>query len=96
MEGFMNFWQVFWPVFSAMLSVLVIMEMYQLGLGYILRKKQDALRKDLEAKIASGEINPMAAMLGGAGFGGNMPEFPSFPTTSGQTNGEDRGHGTYM
>ncbi len=96
----MSFWTIYWPVFAALGSILVVKEAIYFVLGLYFRRKQEKLQKEMEAKIASGEINPMEMMFGGGGGMPGMPgmappgsEVPQLPTTSGE---ETKGHGTYL
>lgn len=87
----MLFWTIFWPVFSALVGAFMITEIFHLGLGYYLHKKQDKARQELEAKIARGEIDPMDMMLGLQSPGMALPtksgESPDMPQAS---------HGQYL
>lgn len=89
----MTFWQIFWPVFAALLSSFVITETFHFGISYYMLKKQDKARKELEAKIARGEVDPMSMM-----FGGYSPaEFDlPLPTASGEKLGSEASHGQYL
>lgn len=92
------FWEIFCPVFAALISAFTILELFQMGLGYYMHRKQTRLREEFEAKVASGEINPMEMMLGGGmpGMGGpGMVDMPPLPTASGN-NGADLTHGQYL
>ncbi len=95
------FWQIYWPVFAAIVSAFGVSELFSMGLGYYLHRKQTKLRAEFEAKIASGEINPMEMMFGpdgpgGSGGPGGMPGMPPLPTTSGETPGANSIHGNYV
>ncbi len=94
------FWQIFFPVFAAMIAAFAITELFQMGLGYYIHRKQSRLRAEFEAKVASGEINPMEMMFGPdgpGGFGGpGMPGMPPPPTASGETNGVSNATGQYL
>lgn len=91
------FWQIFCPVFAALVSAFAVSELFQMGLGYYFHRKQMRLRKEFEAKVASGEINPMEMMFGGgmSGMGDPGMDFPQLPTVSG-SNGADLTHGQYL
>ena len=92
------FWTIFWPVFAALVCAFVISELAHIGVGFYVHRKQEKLREEFEAKVASGEIDPMQMMgFGGGGVPG-MPDLPpGFPTASG--NGEAKSelsHGQYL
>ncbi len=95
----MTFWIIFWPVFAALGAIFVIKEGIYFTLGLYFRRKQEKLHAEMEAKIASGEINPMEMLLGGGGMPGmpgmvpSGPEVPQLPTASGE---KTEGHGTYL
>ncbi len=94
------FWQIYWPVFAAVVSAFGVSELFQMSLGYYLHRKQNKLREEFEAKVASGEINPMEMMFGAGGPGGfggpAIPGMPPPPTASGETTGANRSHGLYL
>ncbi len=97
----MGFSEIYWPVFSALISALVVSELFQMGLSYWIHRKQEKLREEFEAKVASGEIDPMQVMFGGSpmpgGPGGPPMNFPNLPTSSGNgANGADIRHGQYL
>jgi len=92
----MTFWQIYCPVFAALFSSFVVTEFVNFCLGYYLHKKQEKARREFEAKVASGEIDPMQFMFGG-GFDPGM-NYP-MPTISGETKpreGATLGHGQYL
>ena len=92
------FWEIFCPVFAALISAFTISELFQMGLGYCMHRKQMRLREEFEAKVASGEINPMEMVFGGGMPGGMNPgmvDMPPLPTASG-SNGTDLTHGQYL
>ena len=90
----MTFWTIYCPVFAALLSAFAVTEIFHFTLGYYFHKKQEKARKEFEAKVASGEINPMEMMFGG-GFGPPGLDFP--PTTSGEKpEGPSVSHGQYL
>ncbi len=92
----MSFWVIYWPVFAALSSMFAVTEMFHMGMGYYFHRKQEKLRAEFEAKVASGEIDPMQAMLGGMGGAPGMEGFPpSMPTASG-SNGSKLSHGQYL
>ncbi len=94
------FWSIYFPVLAALVSSFAISELFQMGLGYYLHRKQTKLREEFEAKVASGEINPMEMMFGPdgpGGFGGpSMPGMPPLPTISGEADGVNTAHGQYL
>jgi len=94
------FWQIFCPVFAALVSAFAVSEGFQMAIGYYLHRKQMRLREEFEAKVASGEINPMEMMMGMGGMPGGMGgpgmmDIPPLPTASGG-NGADLTHGQYL
>jgi hypothetical protein len=94
----MNFWSIYCPVFAALVSAFAVSEIFQIGVGYYVHKKQEKFRAEFEAKVASGEIDPMQMMFGGGGgmpgFGGpGMMDVPPLPTASGKV---DQSHGQYL
>ena len=94
------FWQIFCPVFAALVSAFAVSEGFQMAIGYYLHRKQMRLREEFEAKVASGEINPMEMMMGMGGMPGGMGgpgmmDIPPLPTASG-SNGADLTHGQYL
>ena len=85
----MTFLDLYIPVLAALVSAFAISELFNFGLGYYFHKKQETARKEFEAKVASGEIDPMSMMFGGgAGAMGGMPGVmdvaPKLPTASGE------------
>jgi hypothetical protein len=94
------FWQIYCPVFAALVSAFGVTELFHIGIGYYVHRKQTKLREEFEAKVASGEINPMEMMFGGGmpGMGGpGMMDIPQLPTASGNgANGVDVSHGQYL
>ena len=54
------FWTIFWPVFAALVCAFVVSELVHIGVGFYVHKKQEKLREEFEAKVASGEIDPMS------------------------------------
>lgn len=69
----MGFWSIFWPVFCALIGAFAVSELFHIGMGYIIHRKQERLRREFEEKVARGEIDPMSAMFGGfspMSFGG--------------------------
>ena len=92
----MTFWQIFWPVFSALFAITVITELFQAGIGYYLHRKERLAREDWEAKVASGEVNPMQMMMANMGGMGPSPMgIAEDPTTSG-SGGNGVNHGQYL
>ncbi len=95
----MSFWIIFNPVFAALLGMFVIKELFSIAVSYYFHRKQMRLQKEMEAKIASGEINPMEMMFGEGGMppgmGGPGMDFPQLPTASG-SNGAGVSHGQYL
>ncbi len=92
----MSFWTIYWPMFAALSSIFAVTELFHVGVGYYFHWKQERLRAEFEAKVASGEIDPMQALLGGKGGPPGMEGFsPSLPTASG-SNGNNLGHGQYL
>ncbi len=95
----MTFGTIFWPVFAAFGAIFAIKEIIYFVLGLYFRRKQEKLHAEMEAKIASGEINPMEMLLGGGGMPGMQgmgppgSEVPQLTTASGE---ETKGHGTYL
>ena len=86
------FWQIYCPVFAALVSAFLLSELVQGCLGWYLRRKYAKMREDFDDKVANGEIDPMQLMLesmGGMGPGamGNPMTPPPLPTASGQENG---------
>jgi hypothetical protein len=91
------FWTIFWPVLAALICAFVFSELVHIGVGVYVHKKQEKLRKEFEAKVASGEIDPMQMMFGEGGAPGMMDLPPNLPTASGI--GEDKpelSHGQYL
>ena len=92
-------WSIYWPVFAALVSAFGVTEFFHISVGYYLHRKQAKLREEFEAKVASGEIDPMQAMFGGMGgppgmgMEGGLP--PGLPTASG-SNGSELTHGQYL
>ena len=74
----MVFGEIFWPIVTALIVAFLFEELFHLSLGYWFHKKQQRAALEFEAKVASGEIDPMKAMLSAAG----MPP-ASMPTSSG-------------
>jgi hypothetical protein len=95
----MTFWDIYFPASAALVSTFVVKELYQIAIGFYLHKKQEKLRKEFEAKVESGEIDPMDFLTGIQGMGdmgeGGVPMsgMPQLPTASGGTN---EGHGQYL
>ncbi len=99
----MSFWDIFWPVFAAYVGGSVLLQIVSVVIGtWWANKQRKNYEKQMEAMLASGEIDP--SMLSGMqGMEGGMPimfDMPTnghsgnqFPTTSG---GEDRSHGQYL
>jgi len=90
------FWQIYCPVFAALVSAFTIWELFQISVSIYLHKKHEKIRAEFEAKIASGEIDPMSMMVGEGipgGMGGPMMGLPPLPTASGQ---QDTDHGQYL
>lgn len=95
----MNFWTIYCPVFAAMLSMFGITELFHFSLGYYFHRKQEKWQKELEKKIASGEIDPMQLMARDMSATPGM--FDNFPqnvsTVSGSNGKEPQGnHGQYL
>ena len=98
------FFEIFCPVFAALCAKWVLQEAFHFSLGFYFHKKQaqaqEAARKDLEAKMASGEINPLEALFGGMGGGApgmmEMPPGMMPPTVSGATDKPEATHGQYL
>ena len=89
------FWQIYCPVFVALISAFMVTELLHFCLGYYLHKKQEKARREFEAKIASGEIDPMSMMFGGGGFGPPGMDF-QLPTASGKADAPGISHGQYL
>ncbi len=92
-------WSIYWPVFAAMVSAFGVTEFFHISIGYYFHRKQERLRAEFERKVASGEIDPMQAMLGiGGPPGMGMEGFPGgLPTASGgDGSGPDVSHGQYL
>jgi len=93
----MMFWSIYCPVFAALVSAFVVTEVFHVGVGYYLHRKQEKLRAEFERKIASGEIDPLQMMFGAGGSPGIMEFPPGFPTTSGnEPNKPELMHGQYL
>jgi len=91
----MTFWIIFCPVFAALIAHFMITELFNVALGYYLHKKQERLRKEFEAKVASGEIDPASMMMGG--FPPPGMDFSSgLPTASGEASVPEVSHGQYL
>jgi len=91
----MTFWIIFCPVFAALIAHFMITELFNVALGYYLHKKQERLRKEFEAKVASGEIDPTSMLMGG--FPSPGMDFPSgLPTASGEASAPEVSHGQYL
>jgi len=93
------FWQIFCPVFAALVSAFAVSEGFQMAIGYYIHRKQMRLREEFEAKVASGEINPMEMMMGMGGMpgmGGPGVDFPHPPLPTASGNGADLTHGQYL
>ena len=90
----MLFWDIFWPVFSAILASFTITELYNVLLGYYIHIKQERMRKELEAKVASGEIDPISLMTGG--FPPSGMNFPLPTAASGEVGTPEGSHGQYL
>lgn len=91
----MTFWTIFCPVFAALVASFVITELVNVAIGFYIHRKQERVRKDIEAKIASGEINPLDLMMSGMGSGADMGFPPGMPTASGETKSGVT-HGQYL
>ena len=89
----MPFWDIFWPVFGAIMASFIITELYNVLLGYYIHKKQEHLRKEFEAKVASGEIDPTSMM---GGFPPPGMNFPLPTTASGEVDAPEVSHGQYL
>lgn len=89
----MTFWVIFCPVFAALIAHFMVTELFNVALGYYLHKKQERLRKEFEAKVASGEIDPMSMMGGFPPSGMGFP--PGLPTASGEVE-TGVPHGQYL
>jgi len=92
------FWTIFWPVFAALVCAFVVSELAHVAVGFYVHKKQEKLREEFEAKVASGEIDPMSMMFGGAGGVPGMGDLPpGLPTASGNGDGKSElSHGQYL
>jgi len=90
----LNFGDIFWPVIAALLSSTIILEAVSFGLRYHQFKKQEKLYREMERKMASGEIppealGPMMSDFGSIKLPMNYPRDNNHPTTSG-------GYGNYL
>ena len=71
----MNFWDLFWPMFSAILATAVGMELVQLALGLVIARKQAAHYKKMQEEMAKLYPNGLPSQeLGFGTFG--MPMMP--------------------
>lgn len=94
----LTFWQIYLPVFAAGVSSFIVAGSIHMSIGYYFHKKQQRHQKEFEAKVASGEIDPLGVMSGGM-FNMEEHEFPvdrfARPTVSGQ-KGPNDGTGQYL
>ena len=71
----MNFWDLFWPMFAAQLSVIALMEIFQLGLGFWLAKKQAAYQQKMQEEML--KLYPNGVPYQDMSFTGfNLPVMP--------------------
>lgn len=90
----MTFWTIYCPVFAALLSAFLITEVFHFSLEYYVHKKQEKTPRELKARIASGEIDPMSMMFGEGSSPGR--DFP-LPVASGdKPSGSEISHGQYL
>jgi len=101
-----EFGNIFWPVFAAMLASGVVFEIFHFGLGLILTWRQSKKVQAMKEKIAAQMgIDPSQLDITGDLY--DNGQFPNFgegflppsesrfpPTTSGSPN--DHGHGQYL
>ena len=92
----MTFWVIFWPVFAALVSSFVVTELFNVVLGFYIHRKQERMRKDLEAKIASGEIDPISLLTGQVASPPGMDFSPRLTTASGEVDAPEVSHGQYL
>jgi hypothetical protein len=90
------FWQIYLPVLAALVSSFVITTLFDIGMTYLVHKKQESARKEFETKVARGEIDPMTMLFGGAevpaGLGGGLPT----ASGEGSANVPGNSHGQYL
>lgn len=88
----LNFWSFYWPFLAALLTSTVILELIGFGLHRHLAKRQAKKYKEIEEKIAAGEIPPISPfdpMGRPLGFGFDSPLTKGTVATSGI-------HGQYL
>lgn len=95
----MSFLELFLPILAALCSWTVFVEILSVSIQFLVNRRQSAAYKDLQDKIARGEIPPGysqidmdPAMLANL-FGGGSRVLPE-PTTSGQS--EQHSGGQYL
>jgi hypothetical protein len=53
----MGFWTIFWPTFAALLSAMLVLEVFHIGLNYAMlrhqSKKATKAQKEAQAKLAA-------------------------------------------
>jgi len=89
----LSFWDIYLPFLAALFTSTVILEAISFAIRYRQAKEQMKRFKEIEAKIASGEMPPpgpfdLMAPPGGFGFD-YPPASPAAPTVSGE-------HGQYL
>lgn len=95
----MGFWDISLPIFGALLAHSLVMELISFGFQAYFMRKQAKMVEEVEAKVASGEINPMEIMA--KQFGSKHPGMWSgrATTASGTVHASDGGpleHGQYL
>lgn len=90
----MTFWQIFCPVFAALISTFVFAELLNFGVRYYFHRKQKRVRKELETKIANGEIDPMDMLF--EGFDPSNFGYPPSTISGNENNSARASHGQYL
>jgi len=71
----MNFWDLFWPMFSAILATAILMELVQLVLGLLIARKQAAHYRKMQEEML--RLYPNGVPPQDIGFGTfGMPMLP--------------------